>query len=89
MTAKMKWKRRYTTRMLNTFFSELITQSKTAFSFGTRLIVFSGRNTRSTRSDFTVLSFSPPAVLFPLEREAERRKINFVALVYREREMVP
>ena len=29
-------------RMLNTFFKELTTQSNTAFSLGTRLIVFKG-----------------------------------------------
>lgn len=40
--------------MLNTFFSELTTQSNTAFNFGTRLIVFSGRNTRSTLNDLMV-----------------------------------
>lgn len=44
----------YTIRMLNTFFSELTTQSNTAFNFGTRLIVFSGRNTRSTLNDLMV-----------------------------------
>lgn len=37
-----------------TFLSEFTTQSKTAFSLGTRLIVFSGRNTRSTRNDLMV-----------------------------------
>lgn len=40
--------------MLNTFFSELTTQSNTAFSLGTRLMVFSGRNTRSTLNDLMV-----------------------------------
>lgn len=37
-----------------TFFNELTTQSKTAFNFGTRLIVFRGRNTRSTLNDLMV-----------------------------------
>ena len=37
---------------------------------GTRLIVLRGRSTRSTRSDFTVESFSPPAVLLPLKSRA-------------------
>lgn len=37
-----------------TFLSELTTQSNTAFSFGTRLIVLSGRSTRSTLSDLMV-----------------------------------
>jgi len=36
-----------------------MTQSKTAFNFGTRLIVFNGRNTRRTRSDLIVLKFLP------------------------------
>lgn len=66
MTAKINWNSMYTMRIFTTFFSELTTQSNTAFSFGTRLIVFSGRNTRSTRSDLIVdkfcptLPFSPP-----------------------------
>jgi hypothetical protein len=54
MTAKINWNNMYTMRMLITFFNELTTQSNTAFSFGTRLIVFSGRSTRSTRSDLMV-----------------------------------
>lgn len=41
-------------RILITFFRELTTQSNTALSLGTRLIVFNGRNTRSTRSDLIV-----------------------------------
>ena len=40
-----------------TFFNELTTQSKTAFNFGTRFIVFSGLRTRNTRSDFIVFKF--------------------------------
>lgn len=44
----------YTIKMLMTFFSELTTQSNTALSFGTRLMVFSGRNTRRTLSDLMV-----------------------------------
>lgn len=40
--------------MLTTFFSEPTTQSNTAFNFGIRLIVFNGRNTRSTRKIFIV-----------------------------------
>lgn len=47
--------------MLTTFFSEPTTQSKTALSFGTRLMVFSGLNTRSTRNDFMVARFWPKA----------------------------
>lgn len=46
-------------RILMTFFSEFTTQSNTAFSFGTRLIVLSGRNTRRTRSDLIVVKFLP------------------------------
>ena len=53
-------------RILKTFFSEFTTQSKTAFSFGTRLMVLSGRSTRSTRSDLMVLKFWP--VELPLNR---------------------
>lgn len=41
-------------RILITFLRELTTQSNTAFNLGTRLIVFNGRNTRSTRSDLIV-----------------------------------
>jgi hypothetical protein len=47
-------------KMLNTFLSELMTQSKTAFNFGTLLMVLRGRRTRRTRSDFMVPRFSPP-----------------------------
>lgn len=54
----------YTIRMLRTFLRELTTQSNTALSLGTRLIVLSGRNTRSTRKDFMVLRFWP--VVLPL-----------------------
>ena len=52
-------------RILNTFFRELTTQSNTALSFGTLLIVFKGRSTRSTRKDFMVLKLEP--VELPLE----------------------
>ena len=45
--------------MVKTFDNEVITQSKTAFSFGTRLIVFNGRRTRRTRNDLIVLRFFP------------------------------
>lgn len=45
--------------MLKTFLSELTTQSKTALSFGTRLIVLRGRSTRSTLSDLIVFKFLP------------------------------
>lgn len=51
-------------RMLMTFFSEFTTQSKTAFNLGTRLIVFKGRRTRSTRNDLIVERFWP--ALLPL-----------------------
>lgn len=44
-------------RMLITFFRELTTQSKTAFSFGTLLMVLSGRKTLKTRSDLIVARF--------------------------------
>lgn len=57
MTAKMNWKRIYTMRIFITFLRELTTQSKTAFSFGTRLIVFRGLKTLSTRKDLIVDRF--------------------------------
>lgn len=57
----------YTINIFITFFNELTTQSKTAFNFGTRLIVFNGRNTRNTRSDFIVDKFWP--ALLPLQRD--------------------
>ena len=43
--------------MLTTFFNEVTTQSKTAFSFGIRFIVLSGRSTRSTLKDLIVDKF--------------------------------
>ena len=46
-------------RILNTFLSELTTQSNTAFNFGTLLMVFKGRRTRRTRRDLIVLRFWP------------------------------
>jgi hypothetical protein len=46
-------------RMLKTFFNEITTQSKTALSFGTRLIVLRGRKTRKSFKD---LSFWPVGV---------------------------
>lgn len=46
-------------RMLNTFFKELTTQSKTAFNLGTRLMVLRGLKTRKTRKDLMVLRFWP------------------------------
>ena len=58
--------------MLNTFFKELTTQSNTAFSLGTRFIVFRGRRTRKTRSDFMVLRF------WPVELPLKVRSWNFV-----------
>lgn len=61
----MNWKRIYTMRMLNTFFSEVTTQSNTAFNLGTLLIVFNGRKTLRTRSDLIVLKFCP--VELPLQ----------------------
>ncbi len=50
--------------MLSTFLSEITTQSKTALSLGTRLIVFSGR---STLNSFRDLSFWPVGV--PLQND--------------------
>ena len=73
ITAKMKWNRRYTTKMLNTFLSELMTQSKTAFNFGTLLMVLRGLSTRSTRRDFMVPKFSPPEL--PLQSHINLRSI--------------
>lgn len=40
--------------MFITFFKEFTKQSNTAFSLGTRLIVFKGLRTRSTRRDLIV-----------------------------------
>lgn len=48
-----------TYNIVNTFDREVMTQSKTAFSFGTRLIVFNGRKTRRTRRDLIVFRFLP------------------------------
>jgi hypothetical protein len=60
--------------MLKTFLSEFTTQSNTALSFGTRLIVFKGRKTRRTRRDLMVFNLAlrsltplpPPSSLSPL-----------------------
>lgn len=53
--------------MFTTFFSDPTTQSKTAFNFGIRFIVFSGLKTRRTRNDLIVAKFCPmlppPSVL--------------------------
>lgn len=59
ITAKINWNKMYTMRMLMTFFKLFTTQSNTALSFGTRLIVFRGLSTLSTRSDFIVDRFCP------------------------------
>ena len=62
---ELTWNKIYTMSMLNTFFNEMTTQSKTALSFGTRLIVLRGRNTRKSFND---LSFWPVGV--PLKMES-------------------
>lgn len=64
ITANINWKSMYTIRMFITFFKEFTTQSNTAFNFGTRLIVFNGLSTLSTRSDLIVDRFCP--ALLPL-----------------------
>ena len=46
-------------RMLKTFLSELMTQSNTALSFGTLLMVFKGLSTRKTLKDLITPKFSP------------------------------
>jgi hypothetical protein len=48
-----------TYRIVKTFDRDVMTQSKTAFNFGTRLIVFNGRKTRRTRRDLIVFRFLP------------------------------
>lgn len=58
----------YTINIFTTFLSELTTQSNTAFSFGTRFIVLSGRNTLNTRNDFIVDRFCATAPLFSPSR---------------------
>ena len=45
--------------MVKTLDKEVITQSNTAFNFGTRFMVFNGRNTRRTRRDLIVFKFLP------------------------------
>ena len=47
-------------RMLKTFFRELMTQSKTAFSLGTLLMVLRGLSTLSTLRLFITARFSAP-----------------------------
>ena len=54
--------------ILNTFLSELTTQSNTAFSLGILLIVFSGRKTRRTLKDLMVLKFCPVVDPLALKR---------------------
>ena len=54
-----------TYKMVKTLDNDVITQSKTALSFGTRLMVFNGRRTRRTRKDLIVFRFLPaPFSLF-------------------------
>lgn len=48
--------------MLITFFREFTTQSKTALSFGTLLIVLSGRKTLKTLNDFMVDRSAPASL---------------------------
>ena len=47
-------------RILKTFFSEIITQSKTALRAGTLLIIFNGLNTRSSFIDFSLAPVGVP-----------------------------
>lgn len=61
-------------KMLNTFLRELTTQSKTALSFGTRLMVLSGLRTRRTRKDLMVLRFCP--VELPLINEKMKTSLR-------------
>lgn len=49
----------YTIRMFITFFNEFTKQSNTAFSLGTRFIVFNGLSTRNTRNDLMVDRLAP------------------------------
>lgn len=64
----------YTIRMFITFFKEFTRQSNTAFNFGTRLIVFNGLKTRSTRSDLIVERLAPAAPPPPLQSEVSKIK---------------
>jgi hypothetical protein len=52
-------KRNNSYNIVKTLDNEVITQSNTAFNFGTRFIVFNGRNTRRTRKDLIVFKFLP------------------------------
>ena len=54
-------------RILKTFLRDMMTQSKTAFNFGMRLIVLRGR---STRNSLIALSFCPVEVLL------EKKRVN-------------
>lgn len=65
--------------MLITFFKELTTQSNTALSFGTRLIVFNGRSTLNTRNDLIVDKFCPAEL--PL-KEANRKFFKCILCIY-------
>ena len=47
-------------RMLNTFFREIMTQSKTALRAGTLLIILRGRSTRSSFIDFNCAPVGVP-----------------------------
>lgn len=55
--------------MFITFFNEFTKQSNTAFNFGTRLIVFKGLNTRSTRRDLIVDKFLPALLCLQIYKE--------------------
>lgn len=78
ITANMNWNNMYTMRMLMTFFKEFTTQSNTAFSFGTRFIVFNGLNTRNTLNDFIVDRFWPAPLLTPLKQNDKVLIIYFI-----------
>lgn len=60
--------------MLNTFLREITTQSKTALSFGTRLIVFRGLKTLSSLRD---LSFWPVGVPLMKIHDIIRRYLSY------------
>lgn len=75
MTANMNWNSMYTIRMFITFFKEFTKQSNTAFSFGTRFIVFNGLSTRSTRRDLIVERLAPAAPPPPLQPKSNNLKL--------------
>ena len=63
-------------RILKTFFSEIITQSNTAFRAGTLLIIFNGLNTRSSFIDFSLAPVGVPLEMINFKIDQNKQKFT-------------